>query len=59
MSSHAIPSPSPKPQAESYRQYERLLKGEIKPAQYVASLKKEARLSVRASRDRRRWARAA
>jgi len=42
----AMGSPSPKPQDESSRQYERLLKGEITPQQYVESLRKDARSRV-------------
>jgi len=52
-------SPSPRPQDESSRQYERLLKGQIKPKQYVESLKKDARSRVRGSMSQRRSARAA
>jgi hypothetical protein len=52
-------NPSPRPQDESSRQYERLLKGEISPKQYVESLRKDARSRVasrRASSSRRRTA---
>lgn len=37
---------SPKPQPESSRQYQRLLRGDGTSKQYVASLKKEARARV-------------
>jgi hypothetical protein len=48
-------NPSPKPRDESSRQYERLLKGQITSAQYVKSLKKDARSRVhnRSSATRR------
>jgi hypothetical protein len=46
-------NPSPKPQDESARQYERLLKGEINSRQYVRSLKKDARVQNQRSGRRR------
>jgi hypothetical protein len=49
-------SPSPKPRAESSRQYDRLLKGEITSKQYVQSLKKEARRDVATRRTSKRRA---
>lgn len=43
-------SPSPKPQDESSRQYERLLKGQITSKQYVQSLKRDAQMRVESQR---------
>jgi hypothetical protein len=48
-----VSNPSPKPQGESSRQYQRLLKGDITSKQYVQSLKKEARSVVRSQKGRR------
>jgi hypothetical protein len=50
---------SPKPRAESSRQYERLLRGKATPKQYVESLKKEARSRVNDQRAGRRGSAAA
>jgi len=47
-------NPSPKPQPESSRQYERLLRGKTTSQQYVKTLKAEARTRVRAQRVGRR-----
>lgn len=47
-------NPSPKQRSESSRQYERLVKGEISSKQYVKSLKKEVRSSVKQSRAAKR-----
>ena len=45
-----IDTASPKKQAESSRQYDRLLRGEITPQQYVRSLRDEARSQVASQR---------
>lgn len=52
-------NPSPKPRAESSRQYERLLRGKATPKQYVQTLKKEARSRVREQRAAKRGSAAA
>jgi hypothetical protein len=47
-------NPSPKPRAESSRQYERLLRGKATSKQYVQSLKNEARSRVKEQRAGKR-----
>jgi hypothetical protein len=52
----ALGNPSPQPQPESSRQYERLLKGKTTSAKYVKTLKAEARSRVQAQSAGRRRA---